>query len=275
MANLTALANAFGSDKGTLGRYPHRYSGLYDLLFYPLREQPITLVEMGLARGGPEAGGPVDRQVVSPSVRMWADYFPLAQIVGFDISDFSHMRMDRFHFVRGDSGSRGDLMRLAAAAQPDIVIDDASHASYHQQLAFDVMFPVLKPGGLYIIEDLHWQPRAFERRLPKVPKTGTFLIDFFERGVYRANPLLSRSTMEAFRAEVDSFACFPCFAERDFGPKLIVIRKSGGVTGGSSPAAAETDASVPGNDAGRGASGTLLSRALKIAFRPRGVWAGS
>ena len=99
--NLTKLADECGSDKGTVHMHPHKYTYLYDLVFYPLRDAAITFVEMGLAVGGPEVGRPADRQATSPSVRMWQQYFSRAQIVGFDISDFSHQENERFRFVRG------------------------------------------------------------------------------------------------------------------------------------------------------------------------------
>ena len=51
----------------------------------------------------------------------------------------------------------------------DILIDDASHASHHQQIALGHLFPHVRSGGLYIIEDLHWQDPALEDK--GVPKT--------------------------------------------------------------------------------------------------------
>src|SRR5207247_671583 len=37
---LTGLANKYGSDKGTVhGAPPHRYTMLYDLIFYPVRDR--------------------------------------------------------------------------------------------------------------------------------------------------------------------------------------------------------------------------------------------
>ena len=170
-ANLTALADEYGSDKGTRRGPGHRYTFLYDLILYPLKDRPITLLELGLAVGGPELGNPAERAAESPSVKMWLDYFSEANVVGFDITDFSHMSHPRFCFVQGDCGSELDLLRLAGtAAAFDVVIDDASHASFHQQLAFKVLFPKLTPGGIYIIEDLHWQSPFFEDQLPSVTR---------------------------------------------------------------------------------------------------------
>lgn len=46
----------------------------------------------------------------------------------------------------------------------DIVLDDAPHVSHHQQNTFLELFPKLASGGLYIIEDLRWQPKACEKQ---------------------------------------------------------------------------------------------------------------
>ena len=229
MDNLTTLANRYGSDKGTAaGREPHRYSLLYDLLFYPLRDADISVAEIGLAIGGPEGCGPVERQVSSPSVAMWLSYFSRARIFGFDISDFSHIRDDRFSFIRGDSGSARDLQRFAHAAGGfDIVIDDGSHASFHQQLALRELMPHLRPGGLYVIEDLHWQSPFYESRLPIVPRTSDFLRNLFLHDIYIENSLFTRSDAELLRSGTESFAVFPDFSERRGGLKLAVLRATG------------------------------------------------
>jgi hypothetical protein len=58
--------------------------------------------------------------------------------------------------VQGDAGSRDDLAKLGTGF--DIVIDDASHASEHQQVALGWLANHMNADGLYIIEDLHWQP---------------------------------------------------------------------------------------------------------------------
>ena len=38
---------------------------------------------------------------------------------------------------------------------PDIVIDDGSHLGRYQIASFEVLFPLIAIGGLYVIEDLH------------------------------------------------------------------------------------------------------------------------
>ena len=211
--NLTDLANISGSDKGTtIGAPPHRYSFIYDLIFHELRARPLNFLELGLAIGGPELGGPVSRTADAPSIKMWLEYFPTAHVFGFDISDFSHIENPRFTFVRGDSGSIDDMQRLAVAAPYyDVIIDDASHASYHQQLAFKTLFPHLAKNGLYIIEDLQWQSPFYEKRLPPVPKTAEFLCNFFMRDKYIENTVLPEALMTRYKSMVQSFGAFPDF----------------------------------------------------------------
>jgi SAM-dependent methyltransferase len=223
--SLTSFANNFGSDKGNRQTEHHRYTYMYDLLFYPYIYKEINFLELGLAVGGPELGGPVDRSVVSPSVRMWLSYFKRAHIFGFDISDFSHMRHPRFTFLRGDVGSEADLSALAQLSDGfDVIIDDASHASFHQQLALKTLFSKLRPGGLYIIEDLHWQSPAYEEKLPSVPKTAEFFDKFFMDGVYMPNVLFTEQDVISLSSDVFSYALFNSHGGRSV-PKMIVLRK--------------------------------------------------
>jgi hypothetical protein len=226
--NLTMLANKLGSDKGTQrGAPPHKYTYLYDLILDQYRHWAINLLELGLAAGGPEVGGPVDRQVDSPSVHMWLEYFPHARVFGFDISDFSKIQHPRFTFIRGDGGSRDDMERLARAASGfDIIIDDGSHASYHQQLAFKHLFPKLRRGGTYIIEDLQWQSPSYEGKPIPLPKTRDFMINFFENDKYVQNDVLSEDFMRAAKESLASHAWFPAFSGGASPAKVLILRKA-------------------------------------------------
>jgi len=161
--NLTDLADHYGSDKGST---KHRYTELYHMLFHPYRPRKINFLEMGLLIGGPEHGVDKDRKTEDlPSIRMWLDYFPKARIHGLDVSDFSWFEHERFSFHRCDMDDRAEIAAAMDGIEGglDIVVDDASHASHHQQNAFLEIFPKLKPGGLYVIEDLRWQPETYEK----------------------------------------------------------------------------------------------------------------
>lgn len=243
--SLTELANKYGSDKGNAVRFRHNYTSLYERIFAPWRLQRIRLLEIGLASGGPDGGGPIERRAGAPSIAMWLDYFPNAEIYGFDISDFSHLRHPRFHFVRGDLGSHEDLVRLAAMAfQFDIIIDDGSHASFHQQLALNCLFGRLAPDGFYAIESLHWQPPAFEAALPAVPKTGMLLHDALVGRNDVGSAALPADQLRAIRQWTQSFSLFPSFCDDGIANKLAVLRKLSApmeTAGGSRPAVRSFD----------------------------------
>lgn len=200
--NLTDLADRYGSDKGST---KHRYTELYHMLFHPYRQRKINFLEMGLLVGGPERGADKDRETSDlPSVRMWLEYFPKAQIHGLDVSDFSWFDDERFTFHRCDMEDRGAIARAAAnMPAPDIVIDDASHASHHQQNAFLEIFPTLTSGGLYVIEDLRWQPKIYE--VAGFTKTAALLRSFIDTREFRhSRPAVA----EAFNALIpDISAC--------------------------------------------------------------------
>ncbi len=203
--NLTDLADRFGSDKGSS---KHRYTELYHLLFAPRRHQELTLMEMGLLIGGPEHGADADRATSDlPSIRMWLEYFERAKIIGLDVSDFSWFEDDRFSFLRCDMSERALIAEATADIEtPDIIIDDASHASSHQQNAFLELFPRLAPGGIYIIEDLRWQPEVYESRTPGITKTAALFESFIQDRVFSHSDPEIAAEFNALRQDISG--CF-------------------------------------------------------------------
>lgn len=220
--NLTELADRFGSDKGSS---KHRYTELYHMLFQPLRDRRITFLEMGLLIGGPELGAKADRATADlPSVRMWLEYFPKAQVIGLDVSDFGWFAHDRFTFVRCDMDARANIA-AAAAGMPalDVVIDDASHASHHQQFAFLELFPRVKTGGLYIIEDLRWQPEAYEQK--GITKTAALFRGFAEgRAFSHADPQM-QAAFDALAPAISGCFLFQVRYDKTRRDQVAIIHK--------------------------------------------------
>jgi 8-demethyl-8-alpha-L-rhamnosyltetracenomycin-C 2'-O-methyltransferase len=99
---------------------------------------------------------------------MWDAYFthPETRIYSIDCNDtyFSALALcsARCTVHKADQENPGELCAFVAATQQtfDIIIDDGGHSMNQQITSFKTLFPFLKPGGLYIIEDLHtsyWQ----------------------------------------------------------------------------------------------------------------------
>lgn len=222
IVNLTDLSDRYGSDKGST---KHRYTELYQMLFLPYHNRPIQFLEMGLQIGGPEHGESADRKTTDlPSVRMWLEYFPKAQVHGLDVSDFSWFHNDRFSFHRCDMDRRADIAAVAARMPAfDIILDDASHASHHQQNALLELFPRLKPGGLYIIEDLRWQPEAYEKK--GITKTADLLRGFAESRSFSHSDPRTHAAFESLAPQISGCFVFQVRYDKKRKDQVAVIHK--------------------------------------------------
>lgn len=138
---LDQIGRRCGTDKSSLST--HNYLVRYEPLFAPMRDKPITLLEMGVQFGH--------------SANMWLEYFPLATVHGLDIGDEYKGRCrgdPRFKFWKGSQDDRQLLESVRAnAGMFDIVIDDAGHYFHAQLDAFNALIEHVKPGGYYVIED--------------------------------------------------------------------------------------------------------------------------
>jgi demethylmacrocin O-methyltransferase len=142
--DLTRLAVLYGTDKwGT-----HWYTPHYDRYFRPMKSRRLNVLEIGV--GGyesPEAGG--------RSLRMWKAYFRKSQIVGIDLYDKSYFSEHRIDVRQCDQTDKDSLIRLCEEYGGfDIVIDDGSHINEHVVQSFEVLFPLLREGGIYVAEDI-------------------------------------------------------------------------------------------------------------------------
>jgi hypothetical protein len=181
--DLTAIANLFGSDKGDKIFHAHGYTLLYSFLFEQFRTEYFNFLEIGLHRGEIDPERLLTRTLTDvPSIKMWLEFFPKAEAYGFDISDFSGAREERFTFIRGDMGSEADMKKLKITLpRLRIIVEDGSHAQYHQQFAFKHLFQKIESGGFYVIEDLH-SGHPVEARLPPTPRTSAVFETFMKTG---------------------------------------------------------------------------------------------
>jgi len=145
---LSRLAVKHRTDKGTMQPKnnplsPKRYTPHYNKLFSEMREQPITLFEIGIAHGY--------------SLKMWEEYFPAGMIYGIDTKDSKRFDSKRVKTAICKQQDQAQLTALLAGIDTplDIVIDDGSHVPADQIASFEVLFPALRFGGYYAIEDLH------------------------------------------------------------------------------------------------------------------------
>lgn len=156
------LEEYFRHNKGRLLHKWLHYFDIYDRHLSKHRNQEITVVEIGVFHGG--------------SLQMWKDYFgPKARIVGVDIEPrCKALEESQVEVIIGDQGDRAFLRALREEiGTVDVLIDDGGHRVEQQIATFDVLFPAVRPGGTYLVEDLHtnyWRDYGGGYRL-----AGTFI----------------------------------------------------------------------------------------------------
>lgn len=142
---LSLLAEKHNTDKGFS---KHNYTPIYNSYFAQLRYSPLKFLEIGFYHGA--------------SARMWQDYFPYAELHFMDIQKsmfdlYGQNLSSRCHLHVVDQSKAKELREFIhqVGKDFDIIIDDGGHTMQQQIISFIELFPYVKDGGMYIIEDLH------------------------------------------------------------------------------------------------------------------------
>jgi hypothetical protein len=110
----------------------------------------VHLVEVGVYSGG--------------SLELWRDYLgPHARITGIDIMrECERYGGERICILIGDQGDRSFWRHARDTLPPiDVLIDDGGHTAEQQRVTLEETLPYLRPGGVYICEDVHNEGNRF------------------------------------------------------------------------------------------------------------------
>lgn len=118
--------------------------------------RPENILELGMWDGG--------------SLAFWFEQCKPRKIVGIDLKkrddspSFQKFAADKSDLIKtywginqGDSERLREIVRVEFSAPLDLVVDDASHIYEPTLASFETLFPLLRPGGLYVIEDWAWE----------------------------------------------------------------------------------------------------------------------
>ena len=158
--SLNDLSIKYNCDKGVI---KHNYTFIYDFLFKP---EWTSVLEIGVDTGA--------------SIKMWVDYFPNAEIYGIDINEapFSDKRYTHITGDQSDSKTYSTLQDKKF----DLIIDDGSHMKKHILFSFGKLAPLLKTGGIYIVEDL--DSKRAKNVIEKLNDIGFYIINN-KFGIYK------------------------------------------------------------------------------------------
>jgi cephalosporin hydroxylase len=122
------------------------YLDYYDALLHPYRNSPVRRFEIGVQNSG--------------SLETWAQYFSHGtHFVGCDINVRCRQLVfddSRIHVVVGDANSPDAYAAVRSISNTyDVIIDDGAHRSTDIVQSFVNYFPMVAPGGVYVVEDTH------------------------------------------------------------------------------------------------------------------------
>lgn len=147
MRTLTELFNKYKSDKGTIYGSCHNYGDFYDLYLNSLKSSDLVYgLEIGIFEGA--------------SLKVFEEYFTKVFMIGLDINDKSHLQTPNISTGILDQSDENSLKLFYDHCIEnnhyfDFILDDGSHHMKDQQITLGYLFPLLKSGGIYIMEDLH------------------------------------------------------------------------------------------------------------------------
>lgn len=138
--------NVFEQHSGKFSDKWTSYLDIYSNLLDGRRDQIKSILEIGVQNGG--------------SLEIWSEYLPEAkQIVGCDIEQKCGQLIfqdSRISVIVGDVNSQTIVDDISKNfINFDLIVDDGSHISSDVVRSFWQYFPLLTPGGIYVIEDLH------------------------------------------------------------------------------------------------------------------------
>mmetsp|Transcript_32287 Transcript_32287/g.72882 ORF Transcript_32287/g.72882 Transcript_32287/m.72882 type:complete len:305 (+) Transcript_32287:25-939(+) len=214
--SLREILAASGTDK----YWRHGFHRYYERELAPYRDlKGVRILEIGGA---------------SPSLRAWLDYFSAPMLVqGIAFMPSPEERLSACASMEERLCSLVDLRHVDqanltaldefAAADPDgwdVIIDDGSHVPLHMLSSFKRLFPRLRPGGLYIIEDIETsyvdhlsEPKAWIHKGSAVERFKD-LVDVVNRGHFL------HADFTAFGREVDAD-----IVRVAFGQNVVFVEK--------------------------------------------------
>lgn len=142
MKTLDEIMLGVRSDKASLY---HNYTPVYEHYFKPFRHEEIVLLELGI-------GDINSLNREGESLKGLRIYFYNGDCYAIDNNEVNVSRTPYSYLC--DQTDKKRLEEIVfQIGNPDIIIDDASHQIDNTITSFEILFPLLKPKGLYCIED--------------------------------------------------------------------------------------------------------------------------
>lgn len=168
------------------------YFDIYDSHFRRFVGKPVNILEIGVYSGG--------------SLDMWRQYFgSKCRIYGVDIEEACKAyENDAVRIFVGDQADRTFWERFKREVPTlDIVIDDGGHLPHQQIATLEALLPHLRPGAVYLCEDVHGTYNAFADYISGL----SYNLNAVEHESWHSDGVSSSAT--AFQSAIASIHLYP------------------------------------------------------------------
>ena len=172
LKRLTKIGLKHETDKA----YFHLFTEFYNDYFETYTGRPINILEIGIDKGA--------------SLLTLKDFFPEASIYAIDINpDSVNLNLgNSIHKYLCSQDDFANLQKIFYGLKFDIIVEDGSHMTSHQQSSLGFFFPYLNRGGMYISEDLH---TCYRKGYIDTPVTAMDMIKYYQANKIIKNEMLS------------------------------------------------------------------------------------
>lgn len=140
---LDELGIKYGTDKSSKH---HNYLHQYEFWLSRFKGQKIIACDAVGAYHYKDRGG--------ESLRMWAEFEPLWTIVGIDLYEKDIKVPENVLIFQADQTDEARLKEIFdQVGRPHFFCEDFSHKNFDSIRTFEIVFPLLESGGIYILED--------------------------------------------------------------------------------------------------------------------------
>jgi hypothetical protein len=202
MSLLTELGIKYNTDKVGHGFLPH-----YEKYTQSMRNNDVNILELGVLYGA--------------SIKMWHEYFPNGSIYAVDWwqglngnkDTFENpckfleeaKLLDRITTLNLNQHDINDLNKFVNdynLVQFDWILDDGSHLSQDQQQTLGYLWHLVKPGGYYIIEDIHCSLQGYDN-LPDLSNSTLTMLYHYKQNKMIKSDYITEKQKQCLDSEID------------------------------------------------------------------------
>ena len=132
-------------------QFGQNFTPYYEKYFGPIRHKLLKILEIGVANGH--------------SIASWSCYFPNSEIYAVDLKKSYKFwyKSKRIHFHSLDCMNDKAVNKFIKKNNNfDIIIDDSLHVQTAFTNNIKNFYPILNPGGIYVLEDFRIRDRELE-----------------------------------------------------------------------------------------------------------------